>query len=209
MSIRIGCDLDNVLVDILSSARTVLARDLRVDLAEINDTGLYWNPFSHPNPELNARIQPSVEFWDRHDVLSGCQPLPGAVKAAWSLYDAGLLAAFITRRPKAVADVTARWLAVYGFPPVPVEHVGDPTNPDYFARCKSHACSKHEVTHMIDDSPDEAARLLKASIQVIMVDAPIGREARQALCRTRPTLPVVPDVLTAATMLIRLAQDAA
>src|SRR3546814_7992236 len=48
---KIGCDLDNVAVDIMAGAKAALARDLGIPVTEIIDTHIYWKPFSHLRSE--------------------------------------------------------------------------------------------------------------------------------------------------------------
>jgi hypothetical protein len=199
---RCALDIDNVIAAIIDSALLVMAGDLGLDPAEISHTDIYWDPFTHADPALAARLKPTVEFWDREEVLAGCQPLPGALDAAWRLYNEGLLACYITRRPPTVDDITRTWIAVHGLPPVPVEHVGSSGDEDYFARCKSSVCARYGVTHMVDDHPGEADMLAKAGVEVVLVDAPIGRVARNDFLKSHPHLRLAPDLSAAVDLLI-------
>src|SRR3546814_4174139 len=105
---KIGCDLDNVAVDIMAGAKAALARDLGIPVTEIIDTHIYWQPFSHLDPAVASKLVPDLTFWDREDVLLGSPPVPGSLEAASSLHEAGLLSCYITRRPPHVAELTLR-----------------------------------------------------------------------------------------------------
>lgn len=206
---KVGCDLDNVLVGIVDAARDVMARDHGIAPADIRYTGIYWDPFTHDDERIATRIRPSMAFWDREDVLSSSKPLDGAHEAAWRLYDAGLLTCYITRRPDHVSDITAEWIATHGFPPVPIEHVGSIAGQDYYERCKSTVCLRYGVTHMIDDSAGEAEMLKRAGINVILVDAPIGRDERNAFLEKHPAFPLARDAAHAADLLMKIRKEAA
>jgi hypothetical protein len=199
---RVGCDLDNVIVGIIDAARRAMASDLGIPAEDILDTHIYWDPFTHPDPAVAAQLKPSFGFWNRHDVLMGSEPLPGSVEAAWRLYNAGLLACYITRRPPLVDPITRAWIKAANLPPVPVEHVGATEGETYFETCKSTICRRYGVTHMIDDHAGEADMLAEAGIEVILVDAAIGRAARQEFLATHPHVRLAADVSAAADLLI-------
>lgn len=199
---RVGCDLDNVIIAIIESARRLMAADLGVPLDQIEETNIYWDPFTHADPAIADKLKPSFEFWNREDLLMGCEALPGAHDAAWRLYDAGLLACYITRRPPAVSHLTNAWLMINRFPPVPAEHVGATAGETYFETCKSTICSRYDVTHMIDDHAGEADMLAKAGIEVVLVDAPIGHAARQEFMASHPHIRFAPNVGSVADLLL-------
>lgn len=199
---RAGCDLDNVIIAIIESARRLMAADLGIPLAEIEETNIYWDPFTHADPAIAEKLKPSFAFWNREELLTGCEPLPGAHEAAWRLYDANLLACYITRRPPDVAHLTTAWLKAHCMPPVPVEHVGAAAGETYFGTCKSTICRRYGVTHMIDDHAGEADMLAKAGIEVILVDAPIGQAARHEFLASHPHIRIAPDVMGAAKLLL-------
>lgn len=199
---RVGLDLDNVLVSTMASARRVIAQLREIPFEEIIETQEYWTPFSHQNPKLASRLVPDHAFWDREDLLLNADPLPGAIEAANILAKEGMLASYITRRPPAVASITEKWLKRQNFPIVPTHHVGSLNPDEYHANCKSSACRIEGVTHMVDDQAKEAEKLLSAGIQVVLVDAAIGRVDRHQYISVNPEIPVANDILHAVEMLL-------
>ncbi|AXK43717.1 hypothetical protein [Erythrobacter aureus] len=198
---KVGLDLDNCVVGIMASAREAMARDLSIPVSDIIETQIYWEPFTHNDPQIAQKLKPDLAFWDREDVLLGAPALPDAIEAAHRLHDAGLLACYITRRPNAVAHLTQQWLDHRSAPPVPTFHVGSTDKDDYFAQCKSHACKKLGVTHMVDDQPHEACSLSEAGINVILIDAPIGRANRHEFIAANPHIPVAANLPLAVDLL--------
>lgn len=206
---KVGLDLDNVIVDIVAAARTVLAADVGIDPDHIINTNIYWDPFTHQDEEIARRLKPDHAFWDRQDLLLNAPELPGSLDAAKSLHEAGILTCFITRRPPTVDLLTGRWLHERNYPLVPVIHVGNTDEVHYFKLCKSSACLEYGVTHMVDDQAHEVESLIKAGIKAILVDAPIGQQERQQFIAQNPHIPVVPNLTEAAQMLLREFEKAA
>lgn len=199
----IGSDLDNVIVNILESARTVIARDLGLPVEEILDTHKYGNPFSHADPDIAKLINLDHVFWNREDVLFESHPIEGSLDALWRLHDADILACYITRRAPHVSDLTRQWLQAHGYPPVPVEHVGTLSTDTYYATSKSSVCARYNVTHMIDDHALEAESLMRAGIEVILVDAPIAKAERHAFIAKHPHIRMVATAADAVDLLLR------
>lgn len=206
---KIGLDLDNVIVDIISSARAVTANDHSLEIDEVIETNVYWDPFTHADPSIAARLRPEHSFWDRPDVLLAAPCLPGALESVERLHREGLLACYITRRPPSVDALTLRWLRENGFPDVPVAHVGNSDKAFNFERCKSSACLEHGVTHMVDDQPHEIETLMLAGISSILVDAPVGRDKRHEFMKNNPSIPVARDISHAVEMLMEGFAEAA
>ena len=200
---KVGLDLDNVLVDILCAARSALANDHNIPLDQIEHTYNYGSPFGHRDPTIAALLATDHAFWCREDVLSSAPPLPGAITAARRLYDAGLLSSYVTRRPPSVSSITEQWLKKHHFPSVPAFHVGGEAAEHLYSRCKSTACHERGVTHMVDDQPREAATMIAAGIQVILVDASTGRAARQEFLTKHPRIPIAGSIAEAADMLLK------
>ena len=206
---RTALDLDNVIVDIMASARAVTAADHGLRVGEVIETNVYWDPFTHADPAIAERLRPDHSFWDREEVLLGAPMLEGSLHAVLRLHHAGLLACYITRRPPSVAALTVRWLRDNGYPDLPVIHVGHTDRELYFSLCKSSACVEHGATHMIDDQPHEAQTLAEAGIKTILVDAPVGREKRREYMAANPHIPVANDLAHAVEMLFRELEMAA
>lgn len=199
---RVGLDIDNVILDIMTSAKLVKANDIGIDPEEIIETGIYFDPFSHENPDVREKLKLTHCFWDREEVLLGSPPLKGAINAVKQLHNAGLLSCYITRRPPQVERLTRASLAMHEAPEAPVVHVGNIEKSQYYAKCKSTVCIKYGITHMVDDQPTEVDALTNAGIKAIIVDAPIGREARGKYLTTRPNIPVARDLGHAASMIL-------
>lgn len=200
---KIGLDLDNVIVDIMASARAVTAADHGLVIEEVIETNVYWDPFTHADPSIAGRLKPDHSFWDREEVLLGAPMLEGSLNAVLRLHVAGLLACYITRRPPSVAALTVRWLLENGYPDLPVIHVGHTDRELYFNLCKSSACIEHGVTHMVDDQPHEIETLMEAGIRTILVDAPVGREKRREFMASNPHVPVATDLKHAVDLLFQ------
>ena len=200
---KIALDLDNVIIDIMASARAVTAADHGLEIDDVIETNVYWDPFTHADPVIAARLRPDHSFWDREEVLLKAPPLPGSLDAVRRLHDEGMLACYITRRPPEVATFTAQWLADGRYPEVEIEHVGHQDQALYFERCKSSVCMEHGVTHMIDDQPHEIQTLHAAGISTILVDAPVGRGKRREFMKENPHIPVAPDLASAVDILFR------
>ena len=200
---KIGLDLDNVIVDIMASARAVTAADHGLVIEEVIETHVYWDPFTHADPSIAERLRPDHSFWDREEVLLGAPMLEGSLNAVLRLHVAGILACYITRRPPSVAALTARWLRENGYPDLPVIHVGHTDRELYFNLCKSSACIEHSVTHMVDDQPHEIETLMEAGIRTILVDAPVGRGKRREFMESNPHVPVATDLDHAVDLLFQ------
>lgn len=205
---RVASDLDHVMCDLVGQARVVLADDLGVPVDEIIQTYVYHDSLAHADPATNARIRVDHAFWERDEVMRDALPMPGAVEAAWRLHDAGLLTAYVTRRGPNVAEATRQWLARNRFPPVPAHFVGSPDPTLSYADCKTAACIRSGATLLLDDSQDEVARVVDAGLSAILLDAPVGREARRAFCRGRPEILCLPSITEAVDHLLAMRQAA-
>ncbi|MFZ3481672.1 5' nucleotidase, NT5C type [Sphingomonas sp. 3-13AW] len=204
---KVASDLDHVLCDLVGQARVVLADDLGVPAEEIVQTFVYHNALSHPDPAVNARIRIDHAFWERDEVMRDALPMPGAIEAAWRLYDAGLLKAYVTRRGPSTARATLEWLR-RDFPPVPAHFVGTSDPKTSYAACKTAACVRSGATVLIDDSYNEVERVVDAGLSAILLDAPVGRDARRLFSATRPDILCLPSVTEAVDHILAM-QDAA
>ena len=205
---KVASDLDHVMCDLVGQARIVLAEDLRVPVEEIIPTYIYHRTFAHADPERNAQIRLDHAFWERDEVLRGALPMPGAVEAAWRLYDAGLLTAYVTRRGPNVERATLEWLNQHGFPAVPTRFVGSRDPATSYADCKTAACVSSGATLLMDDSQEEVERVVDAGLSAILLDAPVGREARREFCARRPDILCLPTVTAAVEHLIGVTRAA-
>lgn len=200
--VRIAFDIDNVLACIITSARTVLASDLKIPVGEIILTEIYQSPFSHRNPTLARSLKVDHAFWDRPEVLIGCPVLPGALEAVRLAQRSGALAAYITRRPEFVRFHTQSWLNEHGFPNAPLHHVGTTNAQTTYETCKSTACKIVGATHLIDDHATEFTTARAAGIEVVVVDAPVGRAARMAAMANTPDALLAKDAYEAVQLIL-------
>lgn len=201
-------DIDNVMCDIIAGARTLLSREIGIPVSDVQLTGIYATPFSHHDPAIASILAVDHAFWDREDLLISCPALPGSVEAAWRLFDARRLAAYITRRPPAVEHLTSHWLEKLRFPPLKAYHVGASEAASAFATCKSTVCHEIGVTHLVDDHATEIATAAAAGISVIVVDAEVGRDARYAELQKNPGAVLARDVGHAVDILLSQARAA-
>lgn len=198
----VAFDLDNVIVDIVESARSAAAALADVDPGSLIDTGIYATPFTHPDPELASLIVTNHEFWQRDDVLACSKPLPGAREALWRLHDAGMLRGYVTRRAERAMGITRAWLEFYGFPSSGLHHVGHHEEMRNYDSCKAETCLRIGATHLVDDSHREADSAVRRGVVPILVDHPLGRLARQAWQLEHPDVIIVPDASAAVEHLI-------
>lgn len=199
---RIAFDIDNVLGDIISSARAALARDHGVPVESIGLTGIYHNPFSIDDGSGDTLIRLDHAFWDRDDVLTASPVIEGAVAAVTRVAEAGALAGYVTRRPGSVRGVTQDWLDRGGFPGAPLHHMGTNDASTTYDLCKSSACRLLGATHLIDDHATEIDKARRNGIDVVVIDAEIGRSARYAILADHPEALLARDVGHAVELLL-------
>lgn len=201
--IRIACDLDNVVVDILHSAKMAMAGFVGVPIEEITMSWIYQAPFSHPDPTIAERLVPSNAFWQLEEVVGKAKPLQGAIEALNELHRHGMLAGYVTRRAPEAGVATRQWLRSFGAPDVPLHMVGHVEAERCYESCKSEACFALGATHLIDDNPHEAGRAIEAGLNVVVVDHPLGRPVREEWVARNQGVTVARDVAHAADLLIR------
>jgi hypothetical protein len=199
---KVALDLDNVIVDIVESARMAVAVLAGVEPGDLVDTGLYASPFTHPDPEVARLIVTDHDFWQREDVLAGARPLPGARNAVWRLHDAGGLAGYVTRRSIRARGITAAWLDLHDFPAAQMRFVGHHEQHQNHAACKAEECIDLQATHLIDDSQAEAGRAMERGIVAILVDHPLGRIARSHWLADHPGVRLAPDIASAISIIM-------
>lgn len=199
---KIALDLDNVIVDILVSAREALASDIGIESNSIIDTGIYEQPFTHEHPEIRKKMVLPHEFWQRDDVLVNAPSVKNAVKAVKTLDRFGLLCAYITRRPDKCYSLTKKWLKENGLPERPLYTVGHEVKDLNHDSCKADVCRSIGATHLIDDSAFEIESAIAKGINGIIVDHPLAREKRNIWIKSNPRAKVVKDLAHAVDMLI-------
>lgn len=198
----VALDLDNVIVDILESARHVISHDVQVSVSEIRDTGVYSAPFTHEDPEIADKVVTSHDFWQRAEVLATATPLPGALQAVNRLDGNGQLVGYITRRSPRAQGITRAWLELQGFPMKPVHFVGHDDADMNQTACKAEICIRIGATHLVDDSQKEAASAIARGVSVILIDHPLGRKARDEWLARHPDITLARDAGHAIDMLI-------
>lgn len=202
MKAKVAFDLDNVVVDILESARRTAAAMAGVEHDVILDTWTYATPFSHEDPVVAALIVTDHVFWQKHEILLQATVMEGAVEAIRRLHDAEMLAGYITRRAPNARDLTLEWLRVNGLPDVALHHVGHEDEALNHAMCKADICLEIGATHLVDDSQHEVQRALDKGIIPILVDHPLGRAARMEWLSQRPHVMLARDAVHAVEMLL-------
>lgn len=206
---RVAVDVDNVLADIITSARLTLAEDLDLPVEDIILTGIYHRPFGHPDPEIDAKLELDHAFWDRPEVILRCPVIPGALDAMNRLHQAGMLAGYVTRRPDAVREMTRQWHGVNAFPKAEMRFVGTTDASTTYAQCKSVACGEIGAGYLIDDHADEFATARAAGVEVIVVDADIGRDRRVEVLSLHPDATLATSAAHAVDILMERARMAA
>lgn len=202
MSLRVALDLDNVLVDILESARIAVAALAGIDPTSLVDTWVYATPFTHPDESVSRLIVTDHHFWQRDDVMAASRPLPGARDAAMRLANAGILAGYVTRRSLRAKGITGAWLDLHDFPKAEMRFVGHHEADRNNAACKAEECLALKATHLIDDSQAEAGRAVDRGITAILVDHPLGRIARNDWLAANTGVPLATDVAEAVSLLL-------
>lgn len=206
---KVAFDIDNVICDTVASARRVLAADLGMRTEGIELTHVYDQPFTHADPATAARLRIDHAFWERPEVLMGCEPLPGAIEALHRIARAGFLCGYVTRRPASVKSLTSAWLPLHGAPSAPIVHVGTNDPRTTYSRCKSDACRDLGATHLVDDHVTEIASARSAGIKVVIVDAEIGRFARSLMLARHSDVPLAVDLPHAVDILLHEMRKAA
>lgn len=198
---RVACDLDNVVVDILDSARKAVAASASVEISEIVDTHIYWAPFHHHDEVIAQKLATPHEFWQCTTMLASAPPLPGAINALDRMARFGRLAGYVTRRAPSARTVTLEWIDRNKAPRAPLMMVGHEKSEDNHIACKADICLTIGATHLIDDSQEEAARALARGIIPILIDHPLGREKRYAWLAENPQVALARDITHAVEML--------
>lgn len=183
---RVAFDLDNVVVDIVEAAREAVAASAGVPAADIFDTHVYYAPFGHVDANVSRLLATPHEFWQREDVLAAARPLPGAREALVRLHDAGMLAGYVTRRAGRARGITRAWLEIHDMPVVDLHLVGHHEAHRNYEGCKARVCLEIGATHLVDDSQREAEDAVRLGVTPILVDHPLGREARTAWLKLNP-----------------------
>lgn len=184
---RIALDIDNVLGDIITAARLRLAREHQFDENSLEETFLYKAPIRMPNGEA---FNLSWDFWQCPEMLLSVPPVTGAVLAVQQLYEAGMLAGYVTRRSATSHFVTREWLTKHDFPIAPLRCVGTDDPETAYANCKSAASRELGAAIILDDSPNEVRTARMNGFNAQLIDPPIGRSERMALLEKAPHIPV-------------------
>ena len=197
---KVSFDIDNVLADIVSTARNVLEEDMGLAPGTIEIIDFYDSPFQIKGDKTPISVDHS--FWNDERIISGCQVFPRAVEAMKLADEAGIHAGYITRRPASTEEATAAWLPSVGLPQKIVVHVGTEDAETTFDMCKSEACSAIGATHLVDDHADEFQSAHAAGISMVVVDAFIGRAKRRQILKSYPSVPLVTDAWAAVQHLL-------
>ncbi|MAM83255.1 MAG: hypothetical protein CL472_01065 [Acidobacteria bacterium] len=197
---KVSFDIDNVLADIVGTARNVLEEDMGLAPGTIEIIDFYDSPFKIKGDKTPISVDHS--FWSDKRVISDCRVFPRAVEAVKLADEAGILAGYITRRPAAIEEATAAWFSSVGLPQKIAIHVGTENAETTFDMCKSEACSAIGATHHVDDHADEFQSVHAAGVSMVVVDAFIGRAKRKQILSNYPSVPLVPDAWSAVQHLL-------
>ena len=197
---KIAFDIDNVLADIVGTAREILECDLGLEPGQLEMTGIYDAPYRVKGHEKPISVDHA--FWGDERVLLSCVLFPGALEAVTMAADIGVLAGYVTRRPESARVHTAEWRQTANLPDATIAHVGTDDPATNFDTCKSHACIKLGATHLIDDHADEFLSAHAAGISMVVVDAVVGRAKRHQILADHPDVPLVPSALAAMRYLL-------
>jgi len=111
--LKIGCDLDGVVADIMPAVRDMILERFNIDVYEIangKDSTEYW---LHEWPEIRA-ITGGSEFvlnmWHNPGLYLAAKQIPRAVSSINEWRKLGHQIWFITARDKVVAEATLTWL---------------------------------------------------------------------------------------------------
>lgn len=197
---KVSFDIDNVLADIVGTARSVLEEDMGLEPGSIEIIDFYDSPFRVKGSQTPISVDHS--FWDDERIISNCRVFPRAVEAMQLAERAGIHAGYITRRPARTEKATEAWMASVQLPKKIVVHVGTENAETTFDLCKSEACAAIGATHLVDDHADEFRSAHAAGIKMVVVDAFIGRAKRRQILSNYPAIPVVPDAWSAVQLLL-------
>lgn len=198
---RVAFDLDNVVVDILASARMKAAARAGIDARDVLDTHVYAAPFTHPDPSVAALVATDHDFWQDLGMLRAATPMPGAIAALRALAQVDALGAYVTRRAPNAREVTLDWLQRVGAPEAELAMVGHEDADHNHAACKADVCLMLGMTHLVDDSEGEAERAMRRGVSPILVDHPLGRARRTEWLARHPGIPLARDAAHAVQML--------
>ena len=192
---KIAFDIDNVLADILSTARDVLEDDMGLEPGSLEIIDYYDSPFRLKGDSSPVSVEHS--FWNDERVILNCRVYPDAVEAVAMADDAGRFAGYVTRRPESVRNLTQAWMDSIPLRRGMVMHVGTDDPNTAYDMCKSEACAALGATYLIDDHADEFASAHAAGVSMVVVDAFTGRKKRRQILANYPKIPLVPDAISA------------
>jgi hypothetical protein len=160
ITLRIGVDLDNTILDATSSHLHYynLASGLSLTADDVNDFYIYrlygWSP--------EERDKVFRQYG--HDIHWNSLPYPLAIESIGEITQNHHVT-FITARPEKFRTVTIDWLERYKF------KYHDIT----FTENKLQACIDLKIDVLIDDAPHYAEEFTHQNIRVILYDQPYNR----------------------------------
>lgn len=176
MSVRVGLDLDGVIVDSIGTWLRLLREGGGFPVA----------PDAYPEPYANPEM---AAFCDLHEVemLIAPRPVPGAVEAVTSLKAAGHDLVVITARGPRVRRLTEAWLDYYGLPVDDLHFLAGGN--------KGEAARRAGVSIFVEDAPSNAIALAAARIPVLLFATPYNRRVRHPLVRSCDGWPSVLEAI--------------
>lgn len=159
---RIGLDLDGVIVDSIPHWIRVLNREAGTTYVEGN------LPDSHGQPEI-AAVSDRFEV----EMLIPPGPVPGAREAVRQLKEAGHILVVITARSPRMRGLTEAWLAYHGISVDRLRFLGGGNKAD--------AAIAEGIELFVEDTPHNAQALAEAGVEVLLFEEPYNRSFRHPL----------------------------
>ncbi|MHB1006802.1 MAG: 5' nucleotidase, NT5C type [Chloroflexota bacterium] len=160
---RFGIDVDSVLADTATAILGHLNGEFALNLCLDDVTEYYVDKWLEDRPalaEARTRLLYDNAFYGRLPALTGAVASVKALAERWPCY-------FITARPEEFQPVTVEWAVQLGFP------ADIPVNCTWY---KTQLATELGLTHFVEDSPNQAARLADAGLTVFLLDYPWNRQ---------------------------------
>ena len=160
---RFGIDVDSVLADTAAAIIRHLNGEYALDLCLDDVAEYYVDKWLEDRPalaEVRTRLLYDNAFYGRLPALDGAVAGVSSLARRWPCY-------FITARPEEFQSVTAEWALRLGFPA------------DIPVKCtwyKTQLATELGLTHFVEDSPTQAARLADAGLTVFLFDYAWNRQ---------------------------------
>jgi len=168
---RIGVDLDGIVVDFPGSLRKELIKTIGYDFySKPAPVSFYINEW----PEIKAipgGSEEVVRISQDQSAYKKAKPIHDAIKSLNTLRELGHELWFITARPKNLTQTTIDWFEQYDLAwAIPNLIVCDALFSDR-AKAKSIACNAHEIEILIDDQAETIKNIVCPSLKLKLLIA--------------------------------------